>query len=120
VDSRSTLERGLDAQHRAEAFLRRLGLLIVARNYRCEVGELDLIARQGDELIFVEVRSRADDGAGGASMAVGPSKQAQIARVAQWYVAQQRPEFSTCRFDVVAITGDELEHFVDAFRPGLP
>jgi len=115
----STTQRGFDAQQRAERYLRQLGLVIIARNYRCKVGELDLIARAGDELIFVEVRSCANADHGGAALAAGPAKQAQVARVAEWYIADVRPQFDTCRFDVIAITADHIEHFVDAFRPGL-
>lgn len=76
------------------------------------------MARDGDALVFVEVRSRADARHGSALEAVAPAKQRQVARVAQHYLAsQRRPDgVRRIRFDVVGITGDQLEHVRDAFR----
>ena len=96
--------------------LRSKGYTIVATNYRCKLGELDIIARDGEELVFVEVRSRANGVFGDAIDAVGPTKQRQVARVAQAYLSLERPKFSSCRFDVVAQTGEQLDHIIDAFR----
>lgn len=92
---------------------------MLERNFTCRVGEIDVVGRDGDDLVFVEVRSRKDGSTGGAAMAVGPTKQRQIARVAEVYLSKRRPTFTTCRFDVVAITGGDIEWFRDAFRPGL-
>ncbi|MCP4443750.1 MAG: YraN family protein [Myxococcales bacterium] len=102
------------------ALLRSKGFSIVHTNFVCEQGELDIVARDGDELVFVEVRSRADDEHGDALDAIGPRKQKQVARVAQAYISIERPIFVTSRFDVVAQTGAELVHLVDAFRPHGP
>jgi len=102
------------------ALLRSKGYAIVDTNYRCRQGELDIVARDGEELVFVEVRSRADGAHGDALDAIGPRKQKQVARVAQAYLSAEEPVFTTCRFDVVAQTGDVLEHLVDAFRPHGP
>ena len=102
------------------ALLRSKGFVIVCTNYSCKQGELDIIARDGDELVFVEVRSRADGEHGDAFDAIGPRKQQQVARVAQAYISIECPTFETSRFDVVAQTGDVLEHLVDAFRPHGP
>ena len=110
------LAKGHAAEKAAVAFLRSKGYRIVATNYRCRQGELDIIARDGDELVFVEVRSRSTGRYGDASMTVGSAKQRQIARVAQAYLSREQPRFATSRFDVVAVTGDALEHIVDAFR----
>jgi putative endonuclease len=100
----------------AAAFLRRRGYRIVERNFRCRAGEIDLIARDGDTLVFVEVRARASARFGAAIENVTVAKQRQVARVARWYLAQCREVAPPpCRFDVVGITGDEVEHIRDAF-----
>jgi putative endonuclease len=113
------VDLGRLAEARAAEHLEALGYTLVERNYRCAIGELDLVARQGGDLVFVEVRSRADADHGDASYAVGWSKQRQVARVAEHYLGDRRPAFETCRFDVVAITGDEIAVFQDAFRIGI-
>ncbi len=113
---RERLESGGRGEDRASQALRAQGYRIVERNFRCRQGELDLIARDGDTLVFVEVRSRADDRFGGGAAAVGPGKQRQVVRVAQAYLSIRRPRFDTCRFDVVAITGDDVVVIKDAFR----
>ncbi len=102
------------------ALLRSKGYDIVHINYACRQGELDVVARDGGELVFVEVRSRANDEHGDALDAIGPRKQKQVARVAQAYISLESPVFESSRFDVVAQTGEELVHLVDAFRPHGP
>ncbi|MBK9030364.1 MAG: YraN family protein [Myxococcales bacterium] len=109
-------ERGTAAERRAEAELVRRGYRVVERNYRARLGELDLIAYDGDVLVFVEVRSRADARHGGGLAAVPHAKQRQVARVAALYLAHRRPKFSSCRFDVVAITGADLVVIPGAFH----
>jgi putative endonuclease len=113
---REKLESGSRGEDRASAALRARGYRIVERNFRCKVGELDVVAFDGDTLVFVEVRSRADARFGGGLAAVGQGKRRQVARVAAAYLALRRPRFTTCRFDVVAITGDDLVIVRDAFR----
>src|SRR5688500_4234519 len=97
----STTARGMAAQARAEARLASRGYAITERNFRWCGGELDLIAYDGDELVFVEVRSRAEGDCGRAEDTVGPAKQAQLARCAHAYLELRRPAFDGCRFDVV-------------------
>ncbi len=111
-----TTAKGRSAEERAAAFLRERGYEIVERNARSAVGEIDLVALEGGDLVFVEVRSRADDSSGGAEETVGAEKQRRIARAAASYLVERAPRFETCRFDVVAITGDEVVLFQDAFR----
>jgi putative endonuclease len=112
----STTAKGRSAEERAETFLRERGYEIVERNARSAFGEIDLVAREGGDLVFVEVRSRADDSTGGAEETVGAIKQRQVARAAAVYLSERAPAFETCRFDVVAITGDDIALFQDAFR----
>lgn len=112
----STVERGASAEARACELLERAGCAIVERNFRCKAGELDIIAREGDTLCFVEVRSRADGEHGHAAETVGSKKQRQVARVAQYYLAMRDPVFVHARFDVVAFAGDDELWIRDAFR----
>lgn len=115
----STTEKGRSAEGRAEVHLRQLGYEILERNARTEGGEIDLVAREGGDLVFVEVRSRADAATGGPEETVGPVKQRRLARAAAAYLAERGPVCTSCRFDVVAITGDLIELYQDAFRLGL-
>ncbi len=114
--SKERQARGTRGEDAAEHALRKAGYRIVERNFRCKAGELDVVARDGETLVFVEVRSRRDARFGGGIAAIPPAKLRQVARVAAVYLAMRRPQFTTCRFDVVAITGDDLVHIRDAFR----
>ena len=116
--SSSTTSRGIAGEERAVRELRRRGYRIVERNYRCKVGEIDIVARDRETLVFVEVRTRSSSASGSALETVTPAKQRRIARVASHYLAARRPVFDECRFDVVGITGDELVLVADAFRLG--
>jgi putative endonuclease len=106
-----------DAAERAAAeFLLARGYEIVERNFRCKAGELDIVARDGDVLVFVEVRSRSDDDHGHAVEMIGRTKQRRVVRVARHYLAIAAPRFERCRFDVVAITAGAPILLQDAFR----
>ncbi len=109
---------GTAAENRAAAALTAAGYRIVERNVRFRRGELDLVAWHRDVLVFVEVRSRASNRFGAASFAIPIAKQRQVGRLAQLYLATRRlsPAPQRCRFDVVAITGEDLVIFADAFR----
>jgi putative endonuclease len=109
---------GAAAEERAVAALCAAGYRIVERNVRLRRGELDIVAWDGDIFAFVEVRSRHDGRYGGASLAVPPRKRRQVIRTAQLYLATRSlaPPPRGFRFDVVAITGDELVLLRDAFR----
>ena len=114
---RERMDVGERGEDRAARALRARGYRIVDRNFRCKAGELDLVARDRDgTLVFVEVRTRFDSRCGGALNAVGYWKQRQVARVARFYLAERRPVFEKCRFDVVAITGDDVQLIKDAWR----
>ncbi|HUH03601.1 MAG TPA: YraN family protein [Kofleriaceae bacterium] len=112
----STTARGRHNEDRACEELVRRGYDIVERNYRCKLGELDVVARDGRTLVFVEVRSRSSARLGSALETIGIAKQRRIARVAQHYLMVRRPRFDTCRFDVIGITAGELVLIKDAFR----
>jgi len=95
--------------------LRRHGLTLVERNFRCKGGEIDLVMRDGAALVFVEVRRRADDRHGGAAASVTPAKQARLLLAAQLYLQRYRVP-PACRFDVVAIDGDRINWLKNAIE----
>ena len=89
---------------------------IVARNYRCHTGEIDLIAKDGDTLVFVEVKYRRSGRQGSALQAVDIRKQRALTKVASWYLAVQIGDVDiSCRFDVVAFDGSEVTWIPNAF-----
>lgn len=97
--------RGEQAEALAADFLRGRGLHITARNYRCRFGEIDLIARDGATVIFVEVRSRAGNAFGGAAASITAAKREKLLKTAHHYLAGVSP-LPPCRFDAVLISGD--------------
>lgn len=113
-----SLKRGIDAEGLAAAFLERKGYKIIERNIRYPFGELDIIARDKEICVFVEVKHRRTLTMGGPLEVVTKSKQQKIIKAAQAYL-QQLKTLPVCRFDVIAMTGDLFapcfEHIVDAF-----
>ena len=111
-------KRSLGTKHEqiAAEYLKTMGYLITETNFRCRQGEVDLIARDGEYLVFVEVKYRADSRAGEPEEAVTPAKRRTILQVARFYLYCHRlPETTKCRFDVVAIKGDKVRVIKDAF-----
>jgi len=106
---------GEAAEDRAAAYLEGRGLAIVARNYRTRLGEIDLVARDGATLVFVEVRRRLSSRSfGGAAGSIDGPKRRRIAAAARHYLARLGTE-PPCRFDVVAVQGDDLTWLRAAF-----
>lgn len=95
---------GSAAEALAEKYLIKQGLTLVVRNYRCRMGEIDLIMRDQDTLVFVEVRSRTSTRFGGALASIDVRKQHKLIVTAQLYLVQLHPT-PPCRFDVVLIEG---------------
>jgi len=83
------------------------GLTLVERNFRCKGGEIDLIMRERDCLVFIEVRQRSSRGHGGAAASITPAKQRRLVIAAQVYLLRLKV-LPPCRFDVVAIDGGAL------------
>jgi len=111
---------GQEGEDVACAYLREKKYVIVARRYRMFRGEIDIIARDGPTLVFVEVKARADESFGRPEEAVTPGKQRQIRKIARGYLLDNPAGDIACRFDVISILfGDRdtprIEHFVDAF-----
>lgn len=90
----------------AQAELERAGLRLVARNWHCHYGELDLVMREGEVLVFVEVRYRDSAASADGTASIGPAKQRKLVRTAEMFLAAH-PDFAnhTCRFDTVAFSG---------------
>ncbi len=107
--------QGREWEQAALRYLKRRGLTKVEENFRCKGGEIDLIMRDGDTLVFVEVRQRADRRHGGAAASITPNKIRRLVRAAQVYL-QRLPTLPPCRFDVVAIDGEQLEWLRDAIQ----
>ncbi len=114
----TTIATGARHEELAAGELEARGYRIVERNFKTKLGELDIIARDGNVLCFVEVRSRADGDHGSAVEAVNPTKRARVSRMAQVYLAWRAPAFEEARFDVVAITGGDIQVIRDAWRLG--
>lgn len=110
-------ERGTDAETAALRFLESQGLRLLGRNYRCRLGEIDLVMQDAGTLVFVEVRARADNRHGGAAASVGPHKQRRLALAARHYL-MTHPRAAACpaRFDVVAISGPDGENATEWIR----
>ena len=107
--------RGAEAEDRAASFLAQQGLDIVARNYRTRFGEIDLIARDGAVLVFVEVRMRSSEGFGGAAGSIDSRKQSRIVAAARQFLAGLTRE-PPCRFDVVTLEGGAPKWLRGAFE----
>lgn len=104
----STVSLGRDAEARALVFLEQQGLSLIEKNFRCRAGEIDLIMRDEQTLVFIEVRSRKNQHFGGAAASVGPVKQQRLWRTASFYLLRF-PQPPACRFDLVAIDGNDLQ-----------
>lgn len=118
--SEARLALGRWGEDEAVHYLRRRGMKIIEQNYRAQVGEVDIIARDKKYLVFVEVKTRRSQQFGTPQEAVGARKQRQIIRTAQWYLSENRSGKLQPRFDVVAVMpgvdGEaQIEHLVDAF-----
>ena len=106
-DPRQTL--GISGENLACAELSRRGYAIVERRYRTRFGEIDIIARDGDTIVFVEVKTRLTDDFGGGAAAVTAWKQRRVSRMAIDYLSRHQLHECPCRFDVVAIDFEAAE-----------
>ena len=108
----------------AAAWLERHGYTLLARNWRCPYGELDLIAELGDEVIGVEVKTRTGEAMGAPEEAVTPAKQRKLLLTLQSYLMELGAEQRPYRLDVIAVRlapgsgRAEIRHYPAAFAPG--
>jgi len=103
TDGAHNRAKGTTAEDSAAQWLERQGYVILERNVRTDAGEIDIVARDGDTLCFVEVKARAGDVHGPAIAAVTPAKQRRIARAASLYLMLCDLRDVPCRFDVLGL-----------------
>lgn len=111
---------GKQGENIAVAYLKGKKFVIIERNFRCKGGEVDIIARDGKTLVFVEVKARRTMSFGPPQLAVTPFKQRQISKAALTWLAKHRLHEASARFDVVAILHGEhevpqIDHIRNAF-----
>lgn len=111
---------GKAGEEAAVQYLREHGYQILERNYRCRFGEIDLIARDGRVLAFVEVKTRRSQKYGPAAAAVTREKQRHLIKASQLYLIQMKKADELCRFDVVTVAMEaqlpHIELIKDAFQ----
>ena len=119
MDKRSYNKRqvGTEKEKLATEYLKKKGYFIIEKNYRVRQGEIDLIARDGMCIVFVEVKYRADGRSGDALEAVTGAKIRQISKMALFYLNQKKISIDNTpiRFDVIGINGDMVTHIENAF-----
>ncbi|MCE5241767.1 MAG: YraN family protein [Syntrophobacteraceae bacterium] len=103
--------KGREGEEIAADFLSRRGMAVLDRNFRCPLGEIDLVCKDGGRIVFVEVKSRRSRTCGLPQEAVSPAKQRRLTLVAQWYLKRKGLDRGPARFDVVAVSwrGSEPE-----------
>ena len=113
-------ELGKKGEQLALRYLKKNGYRLIQTNYICKMGEMDIIAQEKDTLAFIEVKTRTSMTFGPPQLAVNPSKQVQLSKVALNFLKEKKLEDVKARFDVVAILlgpkGEEIELIKDAFE----
>ncbi len=95
-------DKGVLAEQWAARYLQKQGLQLICQNYRCRVGEIDLVMQEGDTLVFVEVRLRSSKDYGGAAASIDQHKQQRLIKTAQHYLATLK-RIPPCRFDALLL-----------------
>lgn len=118
---RNRKQFGDKGEQLAVGHLKKLGYKIISTNYRCKIGEIDIIAHDGQRIVFIEVKTRGSDKLGSPAEAVNTRKQRKISRIAFYYLDDNNLLDSEIRFDVIAILAGpaqtpKIEHIPDAFE----
>jgi len=95
---------GKEGEKIAAAYLKKNGYRIIEINFRCPIGEIDIVAKEKNDLVFVEVKTRKSIALGYPEQAVGIRKQKKMSQLALWYMQKRKIADTNARFDVVAIT----------------
>ena len=95
---------GKEGEKIAAAYLKKNGYRIIEINFRCSIGEIDIVAKEKDDLVFVEVKTRKSIELGYPEQAVGIRKQKKMSQLALWYLQKRKIANTNARFDVVAVT----------------
>lgn len=99
----STVDIGRQGEDYACGYIERLGMSVLMRNYHCRGGEVDIIAREGGTVVFIEVKTRGGSGFGSGAEAVTPAKIKKIICAAQNYIMKESPQEESFRFDVAEL-----------------
>lgn len=110
------LNLGKKGEELAADYLIKSGYRIVERNYRCVFGEIDIVAEDGDTLVFIEVKSRRSANYGVPQLAVGYRKQKKISTVALNYIEERQKHGRSARFDVVSIRLSSSGHAIELIK----
>ena len=110
--------QGVEAEYMAAAAMRVQGYQVLEQRFRYGRHDVDLVARRGRVVVFVEVKSRTGDGFGTPSEAVTARKQADVVRAASVWLSRHATAWDAVRFDVITVRDGKLEWLQDAFRPG--
>jgi putative endonuclease len=108
-------QTGAAAEQQACDYLQQQGLRLITRNFRCRLGEIDLIMRDKNSLVFVEVRCRKNNFFGGGLDSITTIKQTKLSRAASFYLQHNGLTEAPCRFDAIAITANNIEWIKNAF-----
>ena len=117
------IESGIEGEKIAARALKKKKYKIIERNFRTPAGEIDIVARDGNCLVFVEVRTRSSTEFGLPQETIRAKKQKRLFAAARWYMQKRRVGEDACRFDVVAVivpkdrSKPQIEVIEDAFRP---
>jgi putative endonuclease len=110
------IRTGKRGEELAAAYLAEVGYRIIERNYRCLFGEIDIVAEEGETLVFVEVKSRRSDAYGEPQLAVGHQKQKKMSKISVYYLAERHLRHRQARFDVVAVRLLPAGHRIEVIR----
>ena len=102
-------------EKQAVKFLKKQGYKILEKNYKTDLGEIDIIAKDGEYTVFIEVKTRTTEEFGAPSEAVDSRKQRQYVKVANLYAIKQGLMDTPMRFDVIEIENGKINHIIDAF-----
>ena len=106
---------GARGERLATEWYRSNGYSVLARNWRCDIGEIDLIVARGNELVIAEVKTRASNRFGSPAEAVGVAKQRKLRQLAAVFLRSAGRQFAEVRFDVVSIIGNDVQVIPAAF-----
>jgi len=112
----SAIAFGKEGEKKASRYLKKNGYEIIEKNFRCRGGEIDIIARQGNTLIFCEVKARRNKLYGTALEAVTPSKREKIKTTAKIYMQKNNLKNIDCRFDVVTIDVEDGKELINLIQ----
>lgn len=108
-------QSGIEGENAAVEYLQNQGYKILRRNFSVKVGEIDIIALDGNTLVFIEVKSRENLRFGHPIESIGYKKVRSIIKTAQWYMLAEKKQNSSCRFDVIEVLRGQINHVKNAF-----